>query len=138
MNERHTTPCTSLPGTLGEAIADDLRRRILTHELAAGSRIDAARWAGHYGVEKARMLEAFKLLKHDQLLSSVAANHATVAVASDDELREAKALHALLTSGARGDAARPRGSWHEAILAMVERRLQLGKSLIDPATGTVR
>ena len=125
----------SLSRTLGEAIADDLRNRILAHELAAGSVVDAARWARHYGVEKVRVLEAFKLLAREHLLTSQGAGETRVPTPSDEELRAAAALRAVLRSDAGGKVPPPPGSWQETVLSLVERRLRLGAQITGPSTG---
>lgn len=135
MNESHIAPSAPLSRTLSEAIADDLGKRILAHEIATGSVIEAARWARHYGVEKAQVLEAFKLLAREQLLTGLVAGAARVATPSDEELRAAAALRAVLRSGAGGAEPPHPGSWHEAVLCMVERRLRLGARPTGPATG---
>lgn len=56
------------PRALYEAIADSIRERIFTHELAPGAALDEAALAQGYGVSRTPVREALKVLAHEGLV----------------------------------------------------------------------
>ncbi|MBK1714715.1 hypothetical protein CKO43_18285 [Rubrivivax gelatinosus] len=107
------------PPALCELVADDLRRRILRHEFAAGADLDETRLAVHYGVSRTPVREALKLLNHEGLLVGQPRRGLSVVTVDEAEMAEARALLRLLDS-------EPGGALRARLTAWLRQRLQLG------------
>ncbi len=119
------------PQALYEALADDLRRRILQPEFAAGRELEEAALVAHYGVSRTPLREALRLLCHEGLLVARPRCGVAVATINKETLAEAQALLALLRAHAAGaDAARSPGpdvSIGEQLIRLLEQRVRLGQ-----------
>ncbi|WP_370678835.1 GntR family transcriptional regulator [Comamonas sp. GB3 AK4-5] len=115
------------PRSLSMAIADRLRQRILAHEWAPGASLNDADIAHGYGVNRASVREALKLLCHDGLLQAHPHHGMTVAVPNAAQLREALALQQWLGRFVREQGSGlPDNSLAYAMLRMAEQRVCLG------------
>jgi DNA-binding GntR family transcriptional regulator len=114
------------PRSLCMAIAEKLRQRILAHEWAQGTSLNEADIARGYGVNRAPVREALKLLCHDGLLQAHPHHGMTVAVPSAAQLREAQALQQWLGRFVREQGGGlPDNSLAHAMLRMAEQRVCL-------------
>lgn len=114
------------PRALYEVIADHLRERILQHDLAAGTALDEAELARHYGVSRTPVREAVKVLTFEGLLESPMRRAVTVRAVDPTLHDEALALQALLQSHAeRNGPLSPRaGALLPILVNLVEQRLR--------------
>lgn len=131
MNELRSAGSDASPRTLADAIAADLRRRILKGELPVHERIDTHRWVRFYGVDRAVVLAAFARLRREGLLRIDVAGDPAIATPDISELRAALALHELVRAHATalrkiGDRE-PISALHSNLLAIIEDRLDLGR-----------
>lgn len=114
------------PRSLCIAIAEKLRQRILAHEWAPGASLNDADIARGYGVNRAPVREALKLLCHDGLLQAHPHHGMTVAVPNAAQLREALALQQWLGRFVREQGSGlPDNSLAHAMLRMAEQRVCL-------------
>ena len=79
------------PRALCDALADRVRERILSHELAPGTAIDEVALLKDYSVSRTPVREALKLLQHEGLLTGRPRRGMFVTVLSPQEVREALA-----------------------------------------------
>ena len=92
---------TSLaPRALYEEVAELLRQRIFTRELAPGSWIDELKLAEEYGISRTPLREALKVLATEGLVTMKVRRGAYVTEVSDSDLADVYHLLALLESDA--------------------------------------
>lgn len=84
------------PYSLAMAIAGKLRDRILLHRMPPGSDVNDGALAQEFGVSRTPVREALKLLCHEGLLTAHVRRGMTVTQLTDEQVREAEELCALL------------------------------------------
>ena len=111
---------------LFEVIADHLRERILSHELAAGTPLDEFELARYYGVSRTPVREAIKVLAHEGLLDCPLRRGVSVRAVDPSLHDEARALHELLQAHeVRTRPLAPRqGALLPVLIGLVEQRLR--------------
>jgi DNA-binding GntR family transcriptional regulator len=87
---------------LYEEVAELLRQRIFSRELAPGSWIDELRIAEELGISRTPLREALKVLAAEGLVTMKVRRGAYVTEVSEQDLREVYELLALLESDAAG------------------------------------
>src|ERR1700712_1274528 len=93
------------PRALYEEVAELLRQRIFSRELAAGSWIDEVKLAQEYGISRTPLREALKVLAAEGLVTMKVRRGAYVTEVSEQDLAEVSHLLALLESDAAGVVA---------------------------------
>ncbi len=93
------------PRALYEEVAELLRQRIFSSELAPGSWIDEMRLAEEYGISRTPMREALKVLAAEGLVTMKVRRGAYVTEVNDKDQRDVYHLLALLESDAAGVVA---------------------------------
>ena len=78
------------PHSLSIALADQLRARILSHQLPPGSDIHEGLLAQEFGVSRTPLREAMKLLCHEGLLTALPRRGMKVTLLSHAEVAEAR------------------------------------------------
>ena len=96
---------TLTPRALYEEVAELLRQRIFSSELAPGSWIDEMRLAEEYGISRTPMREALKVLAAEGLVTMKVRRGAYVTEVNDKDQRDVYHLLALLESDAAGVVA---------------------------------
>src|SRR5688572_3393585 len=91
---------TLAPRALYEEVAELLRQRIFSRELAPGSWIDEVRIAQEYGISRTPLREALKVLAAEGLVTMKVRRGAYVTEVSEQDLDEVYHLLALLESDA--------------------------------------
>ena len=94
------------PRALYEDVAEALRQRIYSRELAPGSWIDEMRLAEQYGISRTPLREALKVLAAEGLVTMKVRRGAYVTEVSEADLNEVYHLLGLLESDAAADVAR--------------------------------
>ncbi|MEO5659783.1 MAG: GntR family transcriptional regulator [Polaromonas sp.] len=93
------------PRALYQDVAELLRERIFSHELAPGSWIDELKLAAEYGISRTPLREALKVLASEGLVTMKVRRGAYVTELSDSDLADVYHLLALLESDAAGVVA---------------------------------
>ena len=93
------------PRALYEEVAESLRQRIFSRELAPGSWIDEMKIAEAYGISRTPLREALKVLAAEGLVTMKVRRGAYVTEVSDQDLAEVYHLLSLLESDAAGTVA---------------------------------
>ncbi len=93
------------PRALYEEVAELLRQRIFSRELAAGSWIDELKIAKDYGISRTPLREALKVLATEGLITMKVRRGAYVTEVSEQDLTEVYHLLSLLESDAAGVVA---------------------------------
>ena len=93
------------PRALYQEVAELLRERIFSHELAPGSWIDELKLAEEYGISRTPLREALKVLATEGLVTMKVRRGAYVTEVSDTDLSDVYHLLALLESDAAGVVA---------------------------------
>ncbi len=93
------------PRALYQEVAELLRERIFSHELAPGSWIDELKLAEEYGISRTPLREALKVLATEGLVTMKVRRGAYVTEVSDTDLSDVYHLLALLESDAAGIVA---------------------------------
>jgi DNA-binding GntR family transcriptional regulator len=88
------------PRALYEEVAESLRQRIFSRELAPGSWIDELKIAEAYGISRTPLREALKVLAAEGLVTMKVRRGAYVTEVSDQDLAEVYHLLSLLESDA--------------------------------------
>ncbi len=88
------------PRALYQEVAELLRQRIFSHELAPGSWIDELKLAEEYGISRTPLREALKVLATEGLVTMKVRRGAYVTEVSDSDLSDVYHLLALLESDA--------------------------------------
>jgi DNA-binding GntR family transcriptional regulator len=96
---------TLTPRALYEEVAEQLRQRIFSGELAPGSWIDELRLAEEYGISRTPLREAVKVLAAEGLVTMKVRRGAYVTEVNDKDQRDVYHLLALLESDAAGVVA---------------------------------
>ncbi len=91
---------------LYEDVAEALRQRIYSRDLAPGSWIDELRLAEQYGISRTPLREALKVLAAEGLVTMKVRRGAYVTEVSESDLNEVYHLLGLLEGDAAADAAR--------------------------------
>ncbi|MEO6320278.1 MAG: GntR family transcriptional regulator [Polaromonas sp.] len=94
------------PRALYQEVAELLRERIFSHELAPGSWIDELKLAEEYGISRTPLREALKVLATEGLVTMKVRRGAYVTEVSDTDLSDVYHLLALLESDAAGVVAK--------------------------------
>ncbi|SMB31501.1 putative Transcriptional regulator [Sterolibacterium denitrificans] len=105
MNQESNTEILR-PRMLYEALADSLRKRIFSHELAPGAPLDEFKLASGYGVSRAPLREALKVLAGEGLVESRARQGCFVTRLSWSNVLQLLDLLDLLEDFAADEAAR--------------------------------
>jgi len=93
------------PRPLYEEVAEQLRQRIFSRELAPGSWIDELKLAEEYGISRTPLREALKVLATEGLVTMKVRRGAYVTEVSERDLTDVYHLLALLESDAAGVVA---------------------------------
>ena len=93
------------PRALYEEVAESLRQRIFSRELAPGSWIDELKIAEAYGISRTPLREALKVLAAEGLVTMKVRRGAYVTEVSEQDLVEVYHLLSLLESDAAGVVA---------------------------------
>jgi DNA-binding GntR family transcriptional regulator len=93
------------PRALYEDVAELLRQRIFSRELAPGSWIDELKIAKDYGISRTPLREALKVLATEGLVTMKVRRGAYVTEVSEQDLNEVYHLLSLLESDAAGVVA---------------------------------
>ena len=93
------------PRALYEEVAERLRQRIFSRELAPGDWIDEMKIADELGISRTPLREALKVLAAEGLVTMKVRRGAYVTEMSDKDLRDVYHLLALLESDAAGVVA---------------------------------
>ena len=96
---------TLTPRALYEEVAELLRERIFSGELAPGSWIDEMRLAEEYGISRTPMREALKVLAAEGLVSMKVRRGAYVTEVNEKDQRDVYHLLSLLEADAAGVVA---------------------------------
>ncbi|MDB5743725.1 MAG: GntR family transcriptional regulator [Polaromonas sp.] len=88
------------PRALYQEVAEQLRQRIFSHELAPGSWIDELKLAEQYGISRTPLREALKVLATEGLVTMKVRRGAYVTEVSETDLSDVYHLLALLESDA--------------------------------------
>jgi DNA-binding GntR family transcriptional regulator len=93
------------PRALYEEVADQLRQRIFSRELAPGSWIDEMKIARDWGISRTPLREALKVLAAEGLVTMKVRRGAYVTEVSEQDLADVYHLLSLLESDAAGVVA---------------------------------
>jgi DNA-binding GntR family transcriptional regulator len=93
------------PHALYEEVAELLRQRIFSHELAPGSWIDELKLAQAYGISRTPLREALKVLATEGLVTMKVRRGAYVTEVSERDLADVYHLLSLLEADAAGVVA---------------------------------
>jgi len=96
------TAQTLAPRALYQDVAEQLRQRIFSSELAPGSWIDELKLAKDYGISRTPLREALKLLAAEGLVTMKVRRGAYVTEVSEQDLADVYHVLALLESDAAG------------------------------------
>ena len=121
---------TSLtPRALYEEVAEQLRERIFSRELAPGSWIDELKLAGTYGISRTPLREALKVLATEGLVTMKVRRGAYVTEVNEKDLTDVYHLLSLLESDAATVVATTATAEQMGELQTLHQRL--GKALGD-------
>ena len=115
---------TLTPKALYEEVAELLRQRIFSNELAPGSWIDELRLAEAYGISRTPLREALKVLATEGLVTMKVRRGAYVTEVSDKDQRDVYHLLSLLESDATGVVAQQATEVELAELAQLHQELK--------------
>jgi DNA-binding GntR family transcriptional regulator len=115
---------TLTPKALYEEVAELLRQRIFSNELAPGSWIDELRLAEAYGISRTPLREALKVLATEGLVTMKVRRGAYVTEVSDKDQRDVYHLLSLLESDATGVVAEQATEVELAELAQLHQELK--------------
>jgi DNA-binding GntR family transcriptional regulator len=120
------------PRALYEEVAELLRQRIFSRELAAGSWIDELKIAKDYGISRTPLREALKVLATEGLVTMKVRRGAYVTEVSEQDLTEVYHLLSLLESDAAGVVAAKATDAQLAELTALHQQLEAS---VKPGTG---
>ena len=112
------------PRALYEEVAESLRQRIFSRELAPGSWIDELKIAEAYGISRTPLREALKVLAAEGLVTMKVRRGAYVTEVSDQDLAEVYHLLSLLESDAAGVVAARASAAELAELQLLHQELE--------------
>ena len=115
---------TLTPKALYEEVAELLRQRIFSNELAPGSWIDELRLAEAYGISRTPLREALKVLATEGLVTMKVRRGAYVTEVSDKDQRDVYHLLSLLESDATGVVAQQATETELTELAQLHQELK--------------
>jgi DNA-binding GntR family transcriptional regulator len=121
---RAMSALTLTPKALYEEVAELLRQRIFSNELAPGSWIDELRLAEAYGISRTPLREALKVLATEGLVTMKVRRGAYVTEVSDKDQRDVYHLLSLLESDATGVVAQQATEAELAELAQLHQELK--------------
>ena len=122
---------TLTPRALYEEVAELLRQRIFSGELAPGSWIDELRIAEAYGISRTPLREALKVLAAEGLVTMKVRRGAYVTEVSDKDQQDVYHLLALLESDAAGVVAEVATDAQMAELLQLHQELQAAQHNTD-------
>jgi len=126
-------PSPLSPRPLYEEVAERLRQRIFSRELAPGHWIDEVSIAEEFGISRTPLREALKVLATEGLVTMKVRRGAYVTEVSDRDLREVYELLALLEADAASAACRSASEQDLKTLLALHHDLQLAA---DPVSGS--
>ena len=115
---------TLTPKALYEEVAELLRQRIFSNELAPGSWIDELRLAEAFGISRTPLREALKVLATEGLVTMKVRRGAYVTEVSDKDQRDVYHLLSLLESDATGVVAQQATETELTELAQLHQELK--------------
>ena len=118
---------TLTPKALYEEVAELLRQRIFSNELAPGSWIDELRLAEAYGISRTPLREALKVLATEGLVTMKVRRGAYVTEVSDKDQSDVYHLLSLLESDATGVVAQQASDTELAELVHIHQELHAAK-----------
>ena len=118
---------TLTPKALYEEVAELLRQRIFSNELAPGSWIDELRLAEAYGISRTPLREALKVLATEGLVTMKVRRGAYVTEVSDKDQSDVYHLLSLLESDATGVVAQQASDTELAELVQIHKELHAAK-----------
>lgn len=118
---------TLTPKALYEEVAELLRQRIFSNELAPGSWIDELRLAEAYGISRTPLREALKVLATEGLVTMKVRRGAYVTEVSDKDQSDVYHLLSLLESDATGVVAQQASDTDLAELVQIHQELHAAK-----------
>ena len=118
---------TLTPKALYEEVAELLRQRIFSNELAPGSWIDELRLAEAYGISRTPLREALKVLATEGLVTMKVRRGAYVTEVSDKDQSDVYELLSLLESDATGVVAQQASDTELAELVQIHQELHAAK-----------
>jgi len=118
---------TLTPKALYEEVAELLRQRIFSNELAPGSWIDELRLAEAYGISRTPLREALKVLATEGLVTMKVRRGAYVTEVSDKDQSDVYHLLSLLESDATGEVAQQASDTELAELVQIHQELHAAK-----------
>ena len=124
---------TLTPRALYEEVAELLRQRIFSRELAPGSWIDEMKMAEEFGISRTPLREAIKVLAAEGLITMKVRRGAYVTEVSEQDLREVYELLALLESDAAAAVCRQASDAELAELQQLHAELE---AAAQPGTGS--
>ncbi len=119
------------PRALYEDVAELLRQRIFSRELAPGSWIDELKLASDYGISRTPLREALKVLATEGLVTMKVRRGAYVTEVSEQDLNEVYHLLSLLESDAAGVVATKATQAELDELSALHRQLE---AAVEPGT----
>jgi len=112
------------PRALYEEVAELLRQRIFSRELAPGSWIDEMKLAEEYGISRTPLREALKVLAAEGLVTMKVRRGAYVTEVSEKDLSDVYHLLSLLESDAAGVVAERASDTQIAELQSLHKQLE--------------
>ena len=112
------------PRALYEEVAELLRQRIFSRELAPGSWIDELKLAHEWGISRTPLREALKVLAVEGLVTMKVRRGAYVTEMSHDDVTQVYRVLALLESDAAGEVAARASADELAALQALHDRLE--------------
>lgn len=116
------------PRALYEEVAELLRQRIFSRELAPGSWIDEMKLAEEYGISRTPLREALKVLAAEGLVTMKVRRGAYVTEVSEKDLTDVYHLLSLLESDAAGVVAERATNEQIAELQSLHKQLEAAAS----------
>lgn len=126
-------PAPSLaPQALYQEVAEQLRQRIFSGELIAGSWIDELKLARDYGISRTPLREALKVLATEGLVTMKVRRGAYVTEVSEQDLREVYHLLGLLEADAAEQVAKNANAQQIDELQQLHNDLEAAATLPQP------
>jgi len=123
------------PRALYQEVAEQLRQRIFSSELAPGSWIDELKLAREYGISRTPLREALKVLAAEGLVTMKVRRGAYVTDVSERDLAEVYHVLALLESDAAGLVAANASDEELAELQAAHTKLEAAAGSDGPGRG---
>ncbi len=123
------------PRALYQEVAEQLRQRIFSSELAPGSWIDELKLAREYGISRTPLREALKVLAAEGLVTMKVRRGAYVTDVSERDLAEVYHVLALLESDAAGLVAAHASDEELAELQAAHTKLEAAAGSDGPGRG---